>query len=129
MYKSRLLHSALSFGDYQKCNGQHRANDVHVERNTCIAWREVASNQHLLDVSNGVAEQEDGGDTHGRRLEGQVAPKGDAGGCTYGQICHADLPLARAHVPPNKLRSSSGKENVKSPGPQPCDTNGEQQYP
>jgi len=46
-------------------NGQRRTNDVHVKRNTCVAWREVARNQHLLDVSNGVAEQEDGGGTAG----------------------------------------------------------------
>jgi hypothetical protein len=80
-------------------------------------------------VSNGVAEQEDGGGTHGRRLEAQVAPKGDASSRTYGQIRHADFKLEWTHFPSDEFRSRSGKEDVKSPGPQPCDANGEQQYP
>src|ERR1700727_204423 len=73
--KSRLLHRAMSFGDYQKSNGQHRAYDVHVERNTCVAGRKISRNRHLLDMSNGIAEQENGGSTDSRRLEVQIAPK------------------------------------------------------
>ena len=125
MRNLRFLHRALSFGDYQKSNGQHGANDVHVERNARVAGREVACNQHLLDMSNGIAEQENGGSTNGRRFEIQVTPKGDHCGRTDGQVSHADLELERAHVPTNQLRSRSGKEDMKSPSPQPCDANGE----
>jgi hypothetical protein len=43
-------------GDYQKIDCEQRAYEIHVKWNTCVAWREVARNQHLFDVSHGIAE-------------------------------------------------------------------------
>jgi hypothetical protein len=42
----------------------------------CVAGREVAGNQHLPDMSNGIAGQDDGG-THGGRLAVQVVTGGN----------------------------------------------------
>lgn len=89
MQKSRSLRHFASAGDEQKSDGEQRAYDVRVKRDSCVAWCEVPGNQHLSDMSYGVAEQKEGGGADCRRLEAQSRQK----------EMQAVTPIARSAMP------------------------------
>jgi len=118
-----------TFRDCPESDGEQRADNIHIKWDPRVARREITRDHHLLDVSRGVAEQEDRGGADGRRLEFQIAPEGHTGGCADRQVGHADLELEWARFPSDESRSDGRKENVKDTRPQSRDANREQHYP
>jgi hypothetical protein len=58
---------------------KHGADDVHVERDAGVAGREISRDHHLSDVTDRIAEQEDGGGADGRGLGSEFSPECNAG--------------------------------------------------
>ena len=115
--------------DCPESDGEQRADNIHIKWNPRVARREITRDHHLLDVSRGVAEQEDRGGADGRRLEFQIAQK----------ATQAVAPIAKSAMPTSnwngldfrsdESRSDGRKENVKDTRPQSRDANWEQHYP
>jgi hypothetical protein len=71
--------------DHQR-DRQRGANNVHVERDAGVAGREISRDHHLSDVTDRIAEQEDGGGADGRGLESEFSPECNAGRYSDGEV-------------------------------------------
>jgi hypothetical protein len=74
VHNSDLQPERWMFRYHKKDGGKQGADDIHAKWQAGIARRKVAGDHHLPDLSDGVAEQNDGGSTDGGGLEGQVTP-------------------------------------------------------
>ena len=101
----------------QQRNSQHGTDYVYEKRDACVAGREIARREHLMDVADGIAYQKDRRRPDRCRLEREAAPERRECSRSDSQVRHTDLKLERTDLPADIRRRDGREKEMEHGGP------------